>query len=204
MGLQSRDDYKNTLNYWKNKEPLRALEKDEDAGERIFRVDQKRRRQRKTEDFIRYAVIASAGIALTGFVILKDTFGPLTWLNTELSAARSSEIRQSTSQPAGWAAAQQKPTPPQLIQPVAPANQGARGSYASIQNQNGRFVMIEPYKADSPELDRMIKAERNAAENRRLLAQMEERDKQCFWWKTRALNYDLITIRDNVERYCRN
>jgi hypothetical protein len=42
-----------------------------------------------------------------------------------------------------------------------------------------------------------------AEENRRLLAELEQIDRACAWWKKQSHDYDLETIRTNVDRYCR-
>jgi hypothetical protein len=42
-----------------------------------------------------------------------------------------------------------------------------------------------------------------AEENRRLLAELEQQDRACAWWKKQSHDYDLQTIRANVNRYCR-
>lgn len=202
MGLQSRESYRNTLNYWKEEVSRRRPE--------ISRVDQalqraeKLRKRRLIKHYILFGGFSAT--ALTGIGLsVNEAPGP------EFILSKLENLHAKISHPPAAAVAPM-PIPAKAApiqsqrQPVQaePNYRTARGSYASIQNESGRYVMIERYKPESPELDRMVRAEHNAVENKRLLADMEYRDRQCAWWKSRALNYDLITVRDNVERYCKH
>jgi|GEM_PF-3013896 len=66
------------------------------------------------------------------------------------------------------------------------------------------IVIPQPYQ--QPNTNSQIherKPTSYAEENRRLLAELEQQDRACTWWKKQSYDYDLETIRANVNRYCR-
>lgn len=92
---------------------------------------------------------------------------------------------------------------PRVNKSWTPLAATGNGSYMSITNGTTTFIQTAPYQPEHT-AERLIRSHEQRQENQRLLAEIEYRDRQCSWWKNRALNYDVITIRDNVERYCRN
>ena len=74
------------------------------------------------------------------------------------------------------------------------------------QNRPQYLPSAEPRTNAQPEvvyIERQQNSISNAEDNHRRLQAIQERERECNYWRTKGLNYDLETVTLNIRQFCR-
>jgi hypothetical protein len=68
--------------------------------------------------------------------------------------------------------------------------------------RSGRDVASVPRFSHSADASPPVSRSSTAEDNHRRVLAIQERERRCQWWRERAVDYDLLDVRENIRRYC--